>query len=142
MRATGHEPGIANLEVRQLRFDPGYREQFWHRNCVAIGLSAGFIEPLEASALVLVELGARALAERFPVNRQMMDVAARRFNDEFHSRWTQIIDFLKLHYLLSRREDSDYWKENRQPDSQPPHPAGKPATLAAPVSLAPGRASG
>ena len=120
VRATGHEPGIANLEVRQLRFDPGYREQFWHRNCVAIGLSAGFIEPLEASALVLVELGARALAERFPVNRQMMDVAARRFNDEFHSRWTQIIDFLKLHYLLSRREDSDYWKENRQPDSQPP----------------------
>ena len=40
----------------KLRFEPGYRRSFWHRNCVAVGLSSGFIEPLEASSLVLVEL--------------------------------------------------------------------------------------
>ena len=41
---------------RKLQFQPGYRREFWHRNCVAVGLSAGFVEPLEASALALAEL--------------------------------------------------------------------------------------
>ncbi len=107
------------LSVREIRFDPGHRQVFWQHNCVAIGLSAGFIEPLEASALVLVELSARALADRFPRTHEEMSIVAKRFNEEFLGHWQQIIDFLKLHYVLSRREDSDYWIDNRQESAIP-----------------------
>jgi glycine/D-amino acid oxidase-like deaminating enzyme len=104
---------------RQLGFKPGYRRQFWHRNCVAIGLSAGFIEPLEASALALVELSAAMLSDEMPATREAMDIVARRFNDFFTYRWERVIDFLKLHYVLSRRQDSDFWRDNRAAASIP-----------------------
>jgi len=104
---------------RKIGFQPGYRERFWQRNCVAVGLSAGFIEPLEASALAMVELSAAMICDEMPVTRAQMDVVARRFNDTFRYRWERIIDFLKLHYVLSRREDSAYWCDNRAPASIP-----------------------
>lgn len=104
---------------RKLTFNPGYREKFWHRNCVAIGLSAGFIEPLEASALALVELSAAMLRDQMPATREAMDIVARRFNDSFTYRWERVIDFLKLHYVLTRRTDSDFWLDNCRPASIP-----------------------
>ena len=61
--------------VRQIKYEPGYRARFWQRNCVAIGLSAGFIEPLEASALALVEMGATMVADELPASRAAMDGA-------------------------------------------------------------------
>ena len=117
----GSSPGvhIEDLPVRLIEIRPGYREVFWHRNCVAIGLAGGFLEPLEASALVLVELGARMLAEHMPHNRRAMDIVARKFNEKFLFRWKQVIAFLKLHYVLSRRSDSQYWVDNRRADSIP-----------------------
>lgn len=108
-----------DLTFRDIHFEPGHRKVFWQNNCVAIGLSAGFLEPLEASALVLVELSARALADMFPANATQMAVVAKRFNTEFLDRWAEIIDFLKLHYVLSQRSDSDYWLDNRDPQSIP-----------------------
>ncbi len=104
---------------RKLSFEPGYRERFWHRNVLAIGLSAGFIEPLEASALALVELSASWLADDMPATRAQMDVVAARFNEAFTYRWERIIDFLKLHYVLSKRSDTAYWREHRDPASIP-----------------------
>jgi len=108
---------------RKISFQPGYREHFWHRNCVAVGLSSGFIEPLEASALAMVELSAAMIVDEMPVTRAHMDVVARRFNDTFRYRWERVIDFLKLHYVLSRRDDnaycSSYWLDNRAPASIP-----------------------
>lgn len=102
-----------------LKFDPGYRRVFWQRNCVAVGLSSGFIEPLEASSLVLVELAAGMIADTLPASRAAMDIVARQFNDAFLYRWARVIDFLKLHYVLSRRSDSDYWRDHARPDSVP-----------------------
>lgn len=109
----------AELTPRRLRFSPGYREQFWHRNCVAVGLAAGFIEPLEASALALVELSAAFIRDEMPANRADMALVANRFNDAFAYRWSRIIDFLKLHYVLSRRDDADYWHDHRSAATQP-----------------------
>lgn len=103
----------------RLAFEPGYRHQSWHRNCVAVGMSAGFVEPLEASSLALVELGATALAEQLPATREHMDLVAQRFNEAFTYRWRRVVDFLKLHYVLSRRDDSDYWRDHRQEASIP-----------------------
>jgi 2-polyprenyl-6-methoxyphenol hydroxylase-like FAD-dependent oxidoreductase len=117
-RTAGRRPENA---PRKLSFRPGYRREFWHRNCVAIGLSAGFIEPLEASALALVELSAGMLSDEMPATRETMDIVARRFNDFFTYRWERVIDFLKLHYVLSRRDDSDFWRDNRLAGSIPEH---------------------
>jgi tryptophan halogenase len=104
---------------RKLSFEPGYREKFWHRNCVAIGLSAGFIEPLEASALALVELSAAMLTDQMPATREAMDIVARRFNDSFTYRWERVIDFLKLHYALTRRSDTEFWRDHCRVESIP-----------------------
>lgn len=114
---NGIEPG--DMAPRRLRFSPGYREQFWHRNCVAVGLAAGFIEPLEASALALVELSAAFIRDEMPASRSDMDLVAKRFNEAFAYRWSRVIDFLKLHYVLSRRDDADYWRDHRNAASQP-----------------------
>lgn len=105
------------LKPKKLTFEPGHREKFWHKNCVAIGMSAGFLEPLEASALAMVELSSTMLSDELPATRDHMDIIAQRFNDRFNYRWQRIIDFLKLHYILSKRTDSQYWRDNQQPES-------------------------
>ena len=111
--------GFENLQVREIPIRSGHRKIFWKNNCVAIGLSAGFLEPLEASALVLVELSAQMVAEQLPACRSVMDVIANRFNQTFQYRWQRIIDFLKLHYMLSKRTDNRFWVDNRDPASIP-----------------------
>ena len=103
---------------RLLSFASGHRERFWERNCLAVGLSAGFLEPLEASAIVLIELSLTALLDNFPVTRAVMDTHAARFNNLFRYRWDRIVEFLKLHYVLSRR-DEPYWRDHRDPASVP-----------------------
>lgn len=117
VRTGGREQDIVN--VPRVRIDPGYRLQPWRRNCVAVGLSSGFLEPLEASSLVLVELAAAMIADQFPTTRETMDILAARFNDTSRYRWERVVDFLKLHYVLSRREDSDYWREHRREETWP-----------------------
>jgi tryptophan halogenase len=111
--------GVDVRQPRKISFTPGYRERFWQRNCVAVGLSSGFIEPLEASALALVEMAAIAISDDLPADRTSMDIIARRFNDSFTYRWERVIEFLKLHYVLSRRADSDFWRDHREAASIP-----------------------
>ena len=106
------------LAPRKLSFATGHRARFWERNCLAVGLSAGFIEPLEASAIVLIELSLMALAENFPASRTTMDTHAARFNELFRYRWDRIVEFLKLHYVLSHR-DEPYWQAQRAPETIP-----------------------
>jgi tryptophan halogenase len=105
--------------VRRIPIRSGHRQIFWKRNCVAVGLSAGFLEPLEASAIVLIEMSAKLIAEQMPVCREVMDVIATRFNNTTEYRWGRIIDFLKLHYALTQREDSAFWRDNRLPETIP-----------------------
>jgi tryptophan halogenase len=116
VRDTG---GPKQISPRKIDINPGYRETFWHRNCVAVGISMGFIEPLEASALALIEMSSRMIADELPATRELMDVVARRFNERFRYRWGRIVDFLKLHYVLSRRDDSEFWIDNRRSETIP-----------------------
>jgi flavin-dependent dehydrogenase len=108
-------PGHAGLQPREIKINPGHRQTFWKGNCVAVGLAGGFLEPLEASALVLIELSAELISGLMPATRETMDIVARRFNETTRYRWDRIIDFLKLHYILSRRTDSRFWIDNRDP---------------------------
>lgn len=107
-----------DLNIREIAFKSGYLEKFWHRNCLAIGMSAGFLEPLEASAIVMIELASKFLSDNFPRNRAMMTHMEKRFNELFSYRWGRIIDFLKLHYVLSERSQA-YWQDNRKSETIP-----------------------
>lgn len=109
----------SKLSFKELDINPGYRAKFWHKNCVAVGMAAGFLEPLEASALVMVELAANTIAAHLPASRDNMDVVAKQYNRTFTFRWERIIDFLKLHYVLSKRQDSQFWLDNRAEQSIP-----------------------
>ena len=97
------------LSVRKIGFQSGHRARFWKNNCVAVGLAAGFVEPLEATAIMLVEISARFIAENLPADSGLMSITARRFNEQMNYRWRRIIDFLKLHYMLSQRPEP-YWR--------------------------------
>jgi tryptophan halogenase len=108
-----------DLAVRKIPIRAGHRETFWKRNCVAIGLAAGFLEPLEASAIVLVELSAKMISEQMPACREVMDVIASRFNATTEYRWGRIIDFLKLHYAVTKRRDTAFWRDNVDPATMP-----------------------
>jgi hypothetical protein len=109
---------LTALEARRLSFRTGHRARFWAGNCLAIGQSAGFIEPLEASAIVMIELSLRTLCDAFPADRADMEILAGRFNALFRYRWDRIVEFLKLHYVLSRREEP-YWRAQRDPATIP-----------------------
>ncbi|WP_233222165.1 tryptophan halogenase family protein [Allosphingosinicella deserti] len=118
LRKTAPSIPVDPGAFRRLTFRSGHRQRFWERNCLAVGLSAGFLEPLEASAIVLIELSLDALLDNFPVTRGIMDIHARRFNALFLYRWDRIVEFLKLHYVLSRRSEP-YWRAHRDPASIP-----------------------
>jgi tryptophan halogenase len=107
------------LSCKKLSIRAGHRQKFWHKNCVAVGMSAGFIEPLEASALALVEMSANMISAEMPATRDAMAVVEKRFNARFNYRWARVIDFLKLHYVLTQRTDSDYWRDASNPKCVP-----------------------
>ncbi|WOT05035.1 tryptophan halogenase family protein [Shewanella youngdeokensis] len=111
-------PAADGLMVKKICFESGHRERFWQNNCVAVGMAAGFVEPLEATAIMLVEMSARFIAENLPVNQQVMAVTATRFNQQMDYRWRRIIDFLKLHYMLTQRKEP-YWQAHCEADSIP-----------------------
>ena len=104
-------PQAKDLEVKRFKFESGHRQLFWKHNCVAVGLSAGFVEPLEATALMLIELSARYIADNIPADQSVMPIVAKRFNQKMTYRWQRIVDFLKLHYMLTQRQEP-YWREN------------------------------
>lgn len=110
-----NETQAGKLSFRNIPIEAGHRSQFWSKNCVAIGLSAGFLEPLEASALLLIEISAQQVADQLPANRVTMDIVAKRYNQTFLYRWQRIIDFLKLHYCLNQRNDNAFWVDHRDP---------------------------
>lgn len=109
-------PAADTLTPRYLKLDLGYREQHWIKNCVAVGLSGGFIEPLEASGIGLIESAAYLVAFLFPADGHMEPVA-KHFNRFMRQRYERIVDFVKLHYGLSQRTDHAFWRDNTEPSS-------------------------
>jgi hypothetical protein len=105
------------VATRRINFDAGYRERQWVKNCVAVGLSGGFLEPLESTGVVLIEVAISMIAELFP-HSGPMDAPAARFNDLITKRYDNIINFLKLHYCLSQRTEP-FWRDNTDPASIP-----------------------
>jgi tryptophan halogenase len=107
------------LDPRQLRFATGYRERQWIGNCIAIGLSAGFFEPLESTGIMLIEAALRMVGDFLLPAGYAREAAARRFNLLMAARFDRIIRFLKLHYCITWRTDTAYWRDNADPASIP-----------------------
>ncbi|MCW8876219.1 MAG: tryptophan 7-halogenase [Kangiellaceae bacterium] len=105
-------PAETGLSVKRLTMNVGYRKQCWKKNCVAVGFSGGFMEPLEATAIAMVETAALLLAGSFPEKKEAIPAVAQKFNQIFEYRWEKIADFIKLHYCLSERRDSQFWIDN------------------------------
>ncbi len=106
-------------EPRQLRFVPGKRRQQWVGNCVAIGLSAGFLEPLESTSIHLIQVGIEALLELFPYSG-VGSTDSGEFNRRMALEYERVRDFVILHYAASQRNDSEMWRHVRHmalPDS-------------------------
>ncbi len=101
--------GVPLADPRPLKFVTGRRKQFWNRNCVAVGLSSGFLEPLESTSIHLIHTAISRIINFFP--RAGFDAAdIAEYNAMTNWEYERIRDFLVLHYKVTAREDSDFWR--------------------------------
>ena len=94
---------------RKFNFTAGRRAQAWNKNCIAIGLAAGFLEPLESTSIALIETGIEKICGSFPgpfFSQKQRDY----FNQVTASEWERIRDFIILHYKANQRTDSEFWR--------------------------------
>ena len=111
--------GEAITTPRTLRFKTGRRNKAWHRNCLALGLASGFVEPLESTSIHLVIMGITRFMQLFPHtgnNQALID----EYNQQTQLELERIRDFIILHYHVTQRDDSPFWahcKNMTVPDS-------------------------
>ena len=114
-----HLPGEALHTPRQFSFTPGRRKKAWEKNCIAVGLAAGFLEPLESTSIALVETAIEKIILSFPT-AQYSQNEVERFNTVTACEYERVRDFIILHYKANQRSDSAMWRDCRAmsvPDS-------------------------
>lgn len=97
---------------RKIRFRTGHRSKLWEKNCVAIGLSGGFLEPLESTSLFLIQEGISKFIALFPT-ADMAPVVRDEYNRQLVKKFEQVRDFIIFHYKATERDDSPFWNYTR-----------------------------
>ena len=95
-------------DARKISFKTGRREKLWTHNCISIGLSAGFLEPLESTSLFLIQQGITRFISLFPT-ADVSDVVRDEYNKQMLKEFHQVRDFIILHYIATERDDSPFW---------------------------------
>ena len=108
-RFLGALKGERLTEPNVIRFTTGARRKQWHRNCIAIGLSGGFMEPLESTSIHLIQRAVLRFLRMLPL-REISERDVAEFNDQQMTDMLQIRDFLILHYKATDRRDSAFWR--------------------------------
>lgn len=103
--------GAPVAEPRLLRFTTGHRARFWVNNVVALGLASGFLEPLESTSIYLVQIGIGRLMTMLQSGKPLADDAMRAYNDGLVKHYERCRDFIILHYCLTGRRDSAFWRD-------------------------------
>jgi tryptophan halogenase len=104
--------GKVLTEPRVIKFRPGQRREHWKKNCIAVGLASGFIEPLESTSIHLIQRSVIRMMQMFPADRiQQADID--EFNRQMSSEIEHIRDFIVLHYHVTNREDTPFWRATR-----------------------------
>lgn len=119
--------GAPLADPRPIRFTSGRREQFWSHNCLALGLAAGFMEPLESTSIHLVQSALGRLLNLMPGDVAQLSCARETFNRVSAIEWARVRDFITLHYLANARHGEPFWDECRHMEP--------PATLAEKIAL-------
>lgn len=101
--------GKVLTEPRVIKYKTGRRKVFWSRNCVALGLSSGFVEPLESTSIYMFMIGIVRLMRMFPFNG-VTQSAMDEFNQQSIAELENARDFIILHYHATSREDSEFWR--------------------------------
>ena len=115
-----HADGSPLADPRVLRFRPGRRSRSWSRNVIGVGLSSGFLEPLESTSIYLAQMAITYLIELFPKDGVIDPRDRDEFNRLVDMEYDRVRDFLILHYNATTRDDSDFWNHVRTmtvPDS-------------------------
>lgn len=107
--------GSPLADPRRLSFTAGHRKKFWDKNCVAIGLAGGFIEPLESTSIHLVQVGIGRLMHLFP-DKGFNESDIDEFNNATTLEYEQLRDFIVLHYKATTRNDTPFWRRCRDMD--------------------------
>jgi tryptophan halogenase len=110
--------GQALAEPRLIRFTTGKRKKAWNRNCVAIGLAGGFMEPLESTSIHMVQTAIMRLIACFP-NKAFNQADIDLFNAQSDEEYERIRDFLIMHYRVNQREGLPFWDYCRTMDVPP-----------------------
>jgi tryptophan halogenase len=111
----GNLTGAPLFDPRLIRFQTGRRRKAWDRNVVAIGLASGFLEPLESTSIHLFMIGMTRLIQLFPFDG-VNEASVRHYNESCRKEIEQIRDFVILHYKLTERDDTPFWRSCRDMD--------------------------